>query len=172
MGLDITAYRKLKAAPDALLDEDGYPLDWERFDIITQSDIDRTEKDFPGSTKGLKAGVYSFEATHNFKAGSYGGYNEWREELARMAHGMPAKAVWVLPPRADFAFQELINFTDCEGVIGPEVAAKLAKDFAAHQDRAEKFATTIADGEWFISRYSEWRKAFEMAADGGAVDFH
>lgn len=57
--------------------------------------------------------------------------------------------------------------SDCEGVIGPEVSAKLVKDFADFDERAK-----TRGGKYFYALYCDWRKAFEMAADGGAVSFH
>ena len=54
-------------------------------------------------------------------------------------------------------------------MIGSAVSAKIAKDFAEFDEKAK----TIQVGSygWFYGLYQEWRKAFEMAADGGAVNF-
>ena len=95
-----------------------------------------TEENFPGRTAGIKPGIYSFERSAEFRAGSYSGYNEWRDHLARMAVGMSAKKIWASGWKGPFV--ELINFPDNEGVIGPVVAAKLAKDFAEFEHRAEE----------------------------------
>lgn len=171
MGLDITAFRKLKPAPDAKIDGDGYPEDSDAHYNIRRELAEFTEKEFPGRTRGLVVGVCTFGEYHAFPAGSYGGYNEWRDHLAQMAHGITAKDIWDLPPRPDFAFRELIDFSDCEGIIGPEVAAKLAKDFADNAAKAAAYTAKLGDG-WFYGRYVDWQKAFEMAADGGAVVFH
>ncbi|MNJ79827.1 hypothetical protein D3C77_779790 [compost metagenome] len=49
-------------------------------------------------------------------------------------------------------------------------SAKLAKDFADFDERAKYF-----DGDedgWFYKKYLDWKKAFELASDGGTVDFH
>lgn len=62
-------------------------------------------------------------------------------------------------------FSELINFSDCEGVIGPKTAAKLARDFAAFEAQAEAW------GDDFYDQYLNWEEVFLMAADGGAVAF-
>lgn len=122
-------------------------------------------------------GVYSYDNYYGFCAGSYGGYNGWRESLAKMA-GYPSGkyeqygkdwdshcvACWEgqLGP-----FSELINFSDCEGAIGAKVAAKLAQDFAEHQQKVDAHPD-----DRFRRLYGEWRKAFEMAKDNGAVHFH
>lgn len=49
-------------------------------------------------------------------------------------------------------------------------------DFAEHAAEAEAYANKLSDegeeGRWWLDQYRLWRKAFEMAADGGAVYFH
>lgn len=171
MGLDITAYAHLTPAPHAELDSDGSPVDWLQHWHLTQTHIDGTEKNFPGRTIGIAPpGVYSFSNVLRFRAGSYSGYNAWRNALARVAGYGSADAVWKAPDEfAGRPFVELIEFSDCEGVIGPIVAAKLAKDFA---DNAIKAQGSEAFDVFDLQLYALWRRAFEMASDGGAVDFH
>lgn len=165
MGLDITAYRGLKLAPDAELDTDGEPVEWDRFVKLDHRIVD-TEKHWPGRCAPLKPGVYQAVETMGFRAGSYGGYNEWRDWLARAAGYRSARSLWEKREQPG-PFAELINFSDCEGVIGATVAAKLARDFADHEARI------CAQGdEWEATQYRKWRAAFEMAADGGCVEFH
>lgn len=172
MGLDITAYRALKPAADIEFDEYGDPKEYDRYFQA------RENTHFPGRAEGLTDRAwYEFADSDGFRAGSYSGYGEWRDNLAQLA-GYPARADLRQPHSHSAAawaaqsgpFWELINFADNEGVIGPVVAAKLAKDFAEFDDRAKSFDPG-ADG-WFYERYALWRRAFEMAADGGAVDFH
>lgn len=179
MGLDITAYRQLKKM-DAVFDEDGDPINPVTripFDRCTQF---RVNGDFPGRNGSVEhRAVYAYEEFHSFRAGSYGSYNAWRDELAKLA-GYPAVPVdryktGSVQMRHDQGawdsdgghLFELICFSDCEGVIGPETSAKLAKDFADLQSKIDAHPD-----EYFRGRCAEWRKAFEMAADGGAVDFH
>lgn len=145
MGLDITAY----------------PADYNNRFLVSHSIIKWTEDNFPGRSEGLEGGaVYAFEESFGFRAGSYGGYNDWRDWLARMSGWESAKTTG--------PFYELIHFADNEGVIGPKVAAKLAKDFAEHADKAKQ----MAQDDFDLQRYQNWQRAFEMAADNGAVDFH
>jgi hypothetical protein len=183
MGLDITAFGELSPAPDAELDEDGCPLEFDRFVLLEHDLIRSTEENFPGRTAGTKPGVYSFRQSSEFRAGSYGGYNEWRDRLARMAHGKSAERVWEnerwwkifgskifgVRIRRPGPFVELIYFPDNEGLIGPLVATKLAKDFAGFEKRAEAFSTSISDGADWLDRYHDWKRAFEIASDNGAV---
>lgn len=159
MGLDITAYKNLKVVENPQVDEDGELLNWET-EWQPGVSMEWSEKHFPGRGEGIDyKAVYTWEEGYGFHAGSYSGYNWWRSKLEEFAEGD--------------SFQELINFADNEGVIGPVVSKKLLKDFTENEERVVKFADTLGDkGEWWINKYKEWEKAFEMAADNGAVDFH
>jgi hypothetical protein len=169
MGLDILAYRGLTKAPEAELDKDGYPVEYNKFHVFDASTITGTEREWPGRTEGVEPGVYSAADSFGFRAGSYGGYNSWRDWLARISGWGSAKACWNSRKTGD-PFYELINFSDCEGIIGPRVAAKLAKDFADHAIKAK--ALSAEDDTYYFEKYGDWQKAFEMAADNGAVSFH
>lgn len=157
MGLDITAYRKLAAT--------RAPLDHDKNIVLS----DCMEKHFPGRMVGVSAGIYSFAERMEFRAGSYRGYNEWRDELAALAGFTSARHLWSLMevnPALKGPFVELINFADNEGVIGPVVAEKLRQDFERFIGEAE------ARGGWFLECYRRWQRAFEVASDHGAVEFH
>ena len=176
MGLDVTAYKQLTKL-DALFDADGEPVNpatREPYESYFRAGVNH---DFPGREEGLEDGsVYSYADSMGGWSGGYGRYNHWRDDLAKLA-GYPLGSYrqygndypsycaecWT---GAKGPFSELINFTDCDGVIGHVVAAKLAKDFAEFDERAK------AMGEDFYERYAEWRAVFEFAADNGAVDFH
>lgn len=172
MGLDITWYRELEARPDAEVDEDGYPVD----DELTTFYLN---DDFPGREDQVRENVaYAAADSDGFHAGSYSGYNMFRNQLAKLAGVYPGRAddeplsteirydkgAW---ERNDGPFWELINFSDCEGVIGASVAAKLAQDFTKGQALAD-----ASNDEHFQRRYANWRHAFEQAAHNGAVSFH
>lgn len=165
MGLDITAHAKIALAPDAKI-EDGEPVAYEVFWIAKQ--VEGTERDFPGRTEGLVHGACytKGERSMDFRAGAYSSYNRWREWLARLA-GYEVEELFDRLP-AEGPFVELINFTDCDGVIGPTCAGKLAKDFATYQTQAE----TSKSPPGYLEFYNKMRAAFELAADGGAVRFH
>jgi len=106
----------------------------------------------------------------HFRAGSYGGYNEWREALAHDALGVAPQRVWSEPSTWSICpFYELINFSDCEGTIGPEVARKLAQDFRLQRETVR--ARLAERGEWYAERYDLWQKAFELASGDGMVVF-
>ena len=160
MGLDISAYRKLEKVRDFTSEDEDYYAEG----LVHVY----PNNDFPGRFDGLdEKALYKPGESFGFRAGSYGVYNAWREWLARLVGTTPNEA-WAGFYHGPFA--ELINFSDCEGTIGPVVAAKLAKDFAEWDDRAKGSAP--ADRAWNYEVYKDWRKAMEMAADNGAVDFH
>jgi hypothetical protein len=77
---------------------------------------------------GYAQGVYRVEGeSMGFRAGSYSGYNWWRRHLSLMALGEEPEDVWAEPPMYEGRpFVELIDFSDCEGCIGPRTSRKLA----------------------------------------------
>lgn len=155
MGLDITAYRRLKPEPEAEFDEEGYLIS----DDLVQfgKSQEWSESVWPGRAAPIELGAYSFEDSFGFRAGSYGGYGEWRRALA---DARPDEA----------AFDELINFADNEGTIGTVASAKLHGDFVRHrQEVMDRIPPD--DRSWFQELYDYWMKAFEIASDGGAVEF-
>lgn len=164
MGLDITAYRQILPDPAAPLDEYG-AANWQTH-FTPGAGYEWSEATWPGRAPGLQEGTpYRFAESLGFRAGSYSGYGEFRSELAKIAGFKNSQDYW------DHAvgnepFYELINFADNEGVIGAATAAELAKDFADYQVAADSI------GDWFLEMYSLWRRACEMAADGGAINFH
>lgn len=177
MGLDITAYGQLTEL-DCVFDAEGEPIHPETRQPLDYDLRAYVNPDFPGREGAIKdKGVYSALAAFGFGAGGYGRYNAWRNDLAELA-GYPKRPVEKygnIQHRHDQGaweaesgpFWELINFSDCGGVIGAEVSAKLAKDFAEHQAKADTHEI-----EWFRDSYSDWRKAFDLAAQDGAVHFH
>lgn len=133
---------------------------------------------FPQRFRGLESGkVYQFKSSFDFRAGSYSGYNIWRNELAKLAGYQPSvtfrnkevelrydETVWNLNHGP---FWELIDFSDAEGVIGPDVCRKVYQDFVQYRDQAAQ----VPDA-YFSESYGHWMKAFEMCADNGAIVFH
>lgn len=169
MGLDISYYRGLKPVRTMTADdrENGTYYDE---GLTTFYD----NRHFSGRIGSLDPQTcYSSEDGGGFRAGSYGGYNQWRAELARLVGIRNLEAWWKSQGDAapEGPFAELICFSDCEGTIGPEVSAKLAKDFQEWDERAKTFRTRVEDN-WFYRLYQQWKTAFETAADNGAVDFH
>lgn len=125
--------------------------------------------------------VYRAHELARFSAGSYSGYGEWRDWLAKLAGyaALPAaegdrlpghdhaRGCWKLATSGPF--YELINFTDCDGILGTEACQKLAQDFAAWNDRAQ---TADAGDGYDFGLYCRFRTAVAVAAlRRGAVEF-
>jgi hypothetical protein len=159
MGLDVTAVERiaLVAPIDQETDEEGVVCVYEN-------------PDFPKQADGLAPGWYRAEGRrHDFRAGSYSPYGVFREMLAMLV-GRTTEAIWA--DHAPGPFYELIDFADNEGAIGPKTSRKLAGDFVVWQDRAKTYAETLGEnGPGFLELYSDFRKAFEIAAGSGVVLF-
>jgi hypothetical protein len=75
-------------------------------------------------------------------------------------------------------FYELINFSDCEGQIGPKVAEKLYRDFANPENEKKFFDYCKAKSEtaflletFYIANWDDFKKAFEIARQDGLVQW-
>jgi hypothetical protein len=168
MGLDITAYSHLNPI--------GLHLDLGTWCEDDDHILVMTYDAFPESYRGLPdlgrwrdfivGGCYAITPqteTHRFRAGSYGGYGAWRDDLREQFN-----------PESDpdGAFYELIYFADNEGAIGPEAAADLLKDFEQYANAYAAAHSQGYGGDQFRERYDDWTRAFRLAAHGGLVDFH
>lgn len=176
MGLDVTAYQGLIKL-DCVFDADGEPIDPITREPIDDCFLALANRDFPGRAEGLEhKGVYTYLDCMSGPSLGYGEYNGWREQLAKLAGYQPVAvkvmgrtellhsvACWDDRPGP---FTELINFTDCDGVIGPVVSARLFADFVQFDEKAKSV------GGDFYETYREFFDCFRMAAQGGAVHFH
>jgi len=158
MGLDITFYENVQWVGKRGEDDDEY---YDRGEIFL----------YPTFTKqadGLDEGLYTESGqSGGFRAGSYGGYSHFREQLCMMVHTVATKVVWSnLEEYRDKPFFSLINFSDCEGFIGPKTSAELASYFVIW----DEFAKEALD-EYCYEVYSLFKNAFETAADSGVVQF-
>lgn len=162
MGLDVVGLSRIRLV--------GQPVDGGCEDVGCYNL--RVNSDFPDHANGVESGCYrTDDEVVQGGSWSYSGYNRWREALAAMALGVTPWTVWnegtpYDGPYAGKPFVELIHFSDCEGIIGPRTAKKLAADFADWNDRAK-----VALDEWDYHRYVTMREAMEAAADDGAVEF-
>lgn len=161
MGLDVIAARRVARIGD--LNDPALEDRWRSTVRLYP------EPSFTARADGLEPGVYERADHMGFRAGSYRSYNYYRDQLARFAFNVPAEAVWRDRERYEGKpFYEQIDFSDCEGVIGPATSAKLARDYADWDEGARKEWGT--DSEQY-RLYTLWRRAFEMAADAGAVQY-
>jgi len=175
MGLDIVAYERLELKAQDLDEEKAYDLVEELYDAGTHTVVllygaDYSERSAPLASPSVdgQATVYAcLGAQLNFRAGFYGGHGAFRDWLCRLASIPEPRTQWAAPEKyAGLPFFELVNFSDCEGVIGSLACAELAKDFATYQEQAN-----AANDEWLTPLYFKWRQAFELAAKDGCVRF-
>jgi hypothetical protein len=186
MGLDITAASHLRFAKPIPRDKAFDRLEEElakkkKFVNEVYFVLYANQACFRQRLVGMRPGLYEYTRSsrrHSFRAGSYSGYNWWRDQLCRFALGVPAADMWATPQRyRKQPFVELINFTDCDGRIGTQVSAKLSADFTSHASKARKF--TPADDEmgeegaaaYWLEVYQEFTTAFRLAAKNGALRF-
>lgn len=179
MGLDITAYSRVEIVGFADdYDEDLEADDWTAEGYLHQDWINphfphAVPADWP--REGYVRYVVKGES-HGFRAGSYGGYGQWREQLANIflniTHECHTNGFWeAVHASTGQPFYELINFSDCEGILYGPVCEKLYTDFSVNR---QHFIDNVAPDEfnYDVGKYDEWTKAFELAADNGLVSFH
>jgi hypothetical protein len=160
MGLDVTAISKAKRLSVGSNVEVADCTSESCVYVCSGDDVDRTD--------GKPEGLYEGEQGFNFWAGSYTGYNRWREWLSKFFLGVMPEVIWNDPERfRGRPFVELIDFSDCEGAFGGVIAAKLAKDF---QENREQLTGDAND--WNRMRYADWQTAFEVASNEGFVVLH
>lgn len=173
MGLDITAYSKLELIEASATSQDD--------ELYKKGDVFLYDNgSFPNAMFPLVPGIYKLNGTSfGFRAGSYSGYNQFRDLLAECI-GTSPQEVWDNPTKHETApFYRLINFSDCEGTIGSVHAAILDMQFRESKKQFVKFLKVknkqaiIHDYvEYYTACYNNWAKAFKLAQNGGAVTFH
>jgi hypothetical protein len=170
MGLDISVLANPVFVRD--LDRDYDISEGEMYVSVSQSN-------FFERADGVKAGIYKGERTNRFRAGSYSGYNDYRNMLAEAGMGAEDRVIWKQEDKfRGQPFWEQVNFSDCEGTIGPKTSAKLAKDYAENRQKFSDFVLKTVGGdkenhEYYMYLYDEWAAAFKTAAEtGGLVIFH
>lgn len=125
----------------------------------------------------IREGFYNYEKREfDFRAGSYSGYNTFREILCESFYGLKPEVIWGnITKYKDSDFVELINFSDCEGFIGPKTSKKLFNDFIKNEDKFINFLDTKfnenINKDYYKEKYQEWKKAFEIASEDGVVRF-
>lgn len=187
MGLDITAWSHIKRM------EEQDPDDYSCIRVWRHSS-------FPLHCE-LEEGCYEttdLTDVHRFRAGSYSGYNVFRDVLTLCTTGVPSSSFWENEDLyQESPFFELVNFSDCDGAIGPKYSALLYEDFVQNRERfianvrqeidysketsdplalEPEFILDLNLSEetiaYYIEQYDNWLKAFELAKDDGLVEFH
>lgn len=187
MGLDISAYSNIKRS------EVQDPEDYDSIRIWHNPN-------FPDHCE-LEEGSYEETADtrgHGFRAGSYSEHNLFRNILAQCTLGVKTDTIWEAEDiYMNQPFFNLLNFSDCGGIIGPDYSATLFEDFRDNRERfirnlkqeidftketenplavepefiLDDFNLSFMDIEYYIELYDHWTLAFELAKDGGIVQF-
>ncbi len=195
MGLDISAVSKLEPI-EVPEDIEQWSDEWYDWEVDQGGDVYNvwSSPNFPEQAEGIENGTYiSRDGQHTgFRAGSYSGYGTWRDWLAQATMGGilgktgGASTMWSSADSGDYGlpFMELINFSDADGIIGPIVSAKLYKDFVDYEklivEKIDQWFLKMnpnkeydsEDMKWFMIKYNDWKKAFKIASNNGAVIFH
>jgi hypothetical protein len=161
MGLDISAFSKIEKVHDE-----------DEARIFIRRNIPELDQ-----AQDIEEGMYSPASDseeHGFRAGSYSGYNHFRNLLCEIMHGVPATDLWEKPKVFEGKeFYNLINFSDCEGNFGPAISKKLHEDFLKNRD---KFVNGVEGKEpydgYYTRVYDDFCLGFEIASKGGILEFH
>lgn len=177
MGLDIGAMSNLVRREDLFHDEDWQVVNQHGEVQVGDFYVASVIEVFADAAGDIKTGdVFEYGEYLHVRAGSYGGYSRWRLMLCNMALGVDPDVVWNHPENfKEGPFFNLINFSDCEGVIGTETCKALYQDFLHHYPAAVAYASRLPEdfgGEYWLDKYKEWMEAFELASNDGCVDFH
>jgi hypothetical protein len=182
MGLDVTAYETVAALDpqpprpwtDDLYEEAIHVFSYGAFEhALNGLPYDYEISPLAGSLI-LDAGWYQATGeTLGMRAGSYGGYNRFREALADAALGVTPDVVWNEPTAyAASPFFELIHFADNEGCLSGVACAHLAADFAEQREVVlPKWDPDDETQSWFREKYDGWQELFKLASGDGLVVF-
>ena len=130
---------------------------------------------FPNHFDINKSGVYIYEKRGTFNAGSYSTYSQFRHDLQTMAifsNGI-TNINYDEYDEKSIPFYELIHFSDCEGSINADICKKIFKDFEDNSKKIKKQLDMSKDRDetfWYL--YKQFKKAFRVASNNGAVTFH
>lgn len=157
MGVLIQGYRRLTPR-EAYLEDGVEPHDPVTKEWIGDSCVVLfTNPRFPNASDHIPdRSVWNYTEKVHVISTMHSHYTQWREQLTRLVGHTPGRPG---------PFRELLDWSDCEGTLGPITCAKLAQDFKA----MDHFAA-YEDADFFFI-YRNMRHAFEAAADQGAVTF-
>lgn len=114
--------------------------------------------DYPEHLDGRKEGYYFGIQGHRFRAGSYSGYNYAREKICKAVLGVEPKEVWDNSEQfVGRPLVKLIDFTDCEGTVGPDTSRLLGYELAAADlNGLDTYPRDVAE---------DFKRAFTQAAN-------
>lgn len=182
MGLDIRGYSRVRLIEVSTSDNIECKYEW-MDDNNIDGVIPYLNLDFLSHCVGLQDGVYTYDTCESGGSRSYSGWSNFREVLAKSVGYVPMsvkdvpndwseyeKTGFLLRPHQARVFNveegtlfELINFSDCEGVINTEMCKKIYKDLQSvdHLELDER-------DQWLLYKLIQ---AFKAGSDDGFVTF-
>lgn len=151
MGLDVTAYKNIKIVED---EEPEYYFSNTGFPQSNMNDLENKEIQI------------DFDEEFDFRAGSYGGYNKFRNELCISINKISAEELWASKDET-LKFYWLINFTNCDGYIGTSYCEILYDEFCKYEEEVKEKLN-----EYWHQSYDNFKEAFRLASGDGLVSFH
>lgn len=148
------------------------PHDKDTMELI-YGDIDSywANPDFPNHVEDIQEyvedGLVLITVDHSldFRVGSYSTYSIFRKELCRLVHEVEPDVIWDSDDgRFERDFEYLINFSDCEGIIGPSACKRLLQDFEKWEDKVlDAWKDT---GPRLYGNYIDFKQALEIGSEG------
>lgn len=173
-------------------DEDAMDLLWDTREHWMQGDICR--KDYPHSGIGVdlskcyKGDIAIFSAKHapvDSVSMSYGGWNAFRERLSLFFNDVEPRVIWNSPELYEgrALFYNLIDFSDCEGILAPDTVRILGEDVRTIENTPNKDGDgSLSDG--FVDYLNQLNSGFSVdrfeslcegiryaARSGGVISF-
>ena len=105
-----------------------------------------------------------------FRAGSYGGFMNWRRKLADSV-GIDLDSMQGFKENGTVwsgyePFYELLHHSDCDGVLWWDECEELLKDFEPHRD---KFVEYLSDNgiieSYYLEKYDAWFQIIKACID-------
>lgn len=199
MGLNVEAYSKIELddnqASEVVTDASEVEPRADVDDSVVQLDIRPAFAE--RAPEVVSGGWYRYADTFSFNVGGYSWFGLFRDALSRFigAPSHPAFLENITRHKAEEPFFELLYFSDCDSTIGAGVCGKLARDFAEHEfsfrRRIDALARLTLEGmrddrggyglatdtsvseiaRDFVELYANFKRAFQIGADSGAVKF-
>ena len=153
MGLDITAYKNIRIR-ELEKDEEGEYY-------FCNSGFEQSNMNIENKYVNI-----DFDEEFDFRAGSYSGYNHFRNSLCLASNNITDEDLWNSENKT-LKFYWLINFSDCEGYIGTDYCKILYDEFVKYEKEIK-----LTLDEYHHRTYDNFKEAFRLALNNGLVSFH
>lgn len=179
MGLDISAYSKVKFDLPYDEENDYYHRLENHPDFAAQLGDLKGKVFLVEKHRPKKTDEKNYEEHIGFRAGSYGGYGQFRRTICKIVNDCEIEHLWAELEKedayyGDFTMSYLLNFSDCEGYICAEISDILFTEFVINRAKVLAAVEKNPSGfsPWFMETYDNWTRAFGLAKDNGLVTFH